>query len=69
MADKTKTVRHTISLPVLLTGIFLVLKLVGEISWGWFWVLSPIIISVGIGFSVLLIMLILSVLASVLDGK
>lgn len=31
-----------ISLPVLLTIVFIVLKLIGKISWSWWWVLSPL---------------------------
>lgn len=33
----------------LLTIVFIVLKLLKVISWSWFWVLSPTIISVVIG--------------------
>jgi Flp pilus assembly protein TadB len=32
-------------LPVLLTIIFVILKLTGVIAWGWLWVLSPLWIS------------------------
>lgn len=39
----------------LLTIAFIVLKLIGKIDWSWFWVLSPIIFSVGFGILVLLI--------------
>jgi len=38
----------------LLTIVFIVLKLVGTISWSWWWVLSPIWISSGLGISILL---------------
>ena len=31
-----------ISFPVLLTIVFIVLKLIGIISWSWWWVLSPL---------------------------
>ena len=37
-----------ISLPVLLTIVFIVLKLIGKISWSWWWVLSPLWIYVAI---------------------
>lgn len=37
-----------ISLPVLLTIVFIVLKLIGKISWSWWWVLSPLWIFVAI---------------------
>jgi hypothetical protein len=33
-----------------LTLIFIVLKLVGFLAWSWFWVLSPIILELVIGF-------------------
>ena len=33
-------------IPTLLTVIFLVLKLTGNITWSWIWVLSPLWISV-----------------------
>lgn len=31
-----------ISLPILLTLIFMVLKLCGVITWSWWWVLCPV---------------------------
>lgn len=37
-----------VSLPVVLTLIFVVLKLVGVIDWPWLWVLSPLWIAVGL---------------------
>lgn len=43
----------------LLTIVFLVLKLCGVITWSWFWVLSPIIFSVGI---IILIFIIIGVI-------
>lgn len=33
----------------LLTLLFIGLKLTGYIAWSWFWVLSPIIISMSVG--------------------
>jgi len=41
-----------------LTILFIALKLIGEITWSWWWVLSPIWISVGLVILVLLIILI-----------
>lgn len=41
-----------------LTLIFIVLKLTNVIAWSWWWVLSPILIPVGIGVAAFLIMLI-----------
>ena len=36
-----------------LTIVFVVLKLVGTIDWSWWWVLSPILIEIGITVLVL----------------
>lgn len=46
---------YGISFTGLLTVAFIVLKLCGVISWSWWWVLSPIWISVGLVIGVLLI--------------
>lgn len=43
----------------LLTIVFTVLKLLGKITWSWWWVLSPLWISAGLVFLVLLGILIL----------
>ena len=63
-------------LPVLLAIIFMILKLCNVITWSWFWVFSPIIISFGLGIALvlfaLLIMLIfgsIRVLIEMLDRK
>lgn len=47
------------SLPVLLAIIFMILKLCNVITWSWFWVFSPIIISFGLGIGLLLFVLFL----------
>ena len=38
-----------------LTVIFVVLKLVGVIAWSWWWVLSPILIDIGLTIIALVI--------------
>lgn len=38
----------------LLTIVFIVLKLLGKITWSWWWVLSPLWISAGLTIPVLL---------------
>ena len=52
MADNTKTIQvindpkskkgNGVSFATILTVVFINLKLSGEISWSWIWVLSPI---------------------------
>lgn len=39
----------------LLTVVFITLKLLGEIDWSWWWVLSPVWISTGLVIFILLI--------------
>ncbi len=43
----------------LLTITFVVLKLCGIINWSWFWVLSPLIFSLGIGVVVIIVVFII----------
>ena len=46
--QETKVVRSGgLGLGSILTIVFVVLKLCGVIDWNWFWVLSPIIFSIG----------------------
>lgn len=47
----------------LLTLVFIVLKLCGVINWSWWWVLSPLWISVGLVIAVLLIIGIICLIA------
>jgi hypothetical protein len=47
-------------LPVLLAIIFMILKLCNVITWSWFWVFSPIIISCGLGIGLLLLVLLIT---------
>ena len=42
-----------------LTILFIALKLIGEITWPWWWVLSPIWISIGLVVLFILIIIIL----------
>lgn len=53
-SEKTSGVGFT----VLLTIVFIVLKLCGIITWSWWWVLSPLWIS-AIGWVILLIVVLL----------
>lgn len=47
----------------LLTIVFIVLKLLGKITWSWWWVLSPLWISASIGILMLIIMLIIALIS------
>ncbi len=48
-SDSPVVVNGGVGFGGLLTIVFIVLKLVGVISWSWLWVLSPIWILIGIG--------------------
>lgn len=43
----------------LLTVVFITLKLCGIITWSWWWVLSPLWISVGLGLVVWIVLMII----------
>ena len=52
MNESTPIVVRGTSLPTLLTVLFVALKLCGVIDWSWWWVLSPIPITLGIALVV-----------------
>ena len=58
MSD-TQTTSSGIGFTGLLTIVFIVLKLTNYITWSWWWVLSPIWISLGITIFILLIILVI----------
>lgn len=47
----------------LLTLLFIALKLLKQITWSWWWVLSPILIPVGLSVVLLLMALILLIVS------
>lgn len=55
MANIEKQVSGGIGFPGLLTIVFIVLKLTEVIDWSWWWVLSPILISIALGIIALII--------------
>lgn len=56
MNDKTRYVGPNFL--ELLTLVFVVLKLLGKINWSWWWVLSPIWLSIGIAIIVAIILIV-----------
>ena len=44
--SESKNTNNGIGFTDLLTIVFIVLKLIGKITWSWWWVLSPIWISI-----------------------
>lgn len=54
MSDKNNNNYVGIGFLQALTIAFVVLKLVGVIEWSWFWVLSPVLISIAFVFLIIL---------------
>lgn len=63
MSDKEKQTTGSIGFFGLLTIVFITLKLTGFITWHWFWVLSPILIPVGLVILSATIVIIIAVVA------
>jgi uncharacterized protein (DUF983 family) len=45
--------------------VFIVLKLVGVISWSWLWVLSPLWISIALWIFIMILVLIIGLIATI----
>ena len=62
MENKTVTTRFGLSIfdiSVLLTIVFVILKLCGVIAWSWWWVVSPIVFAIGLFILSVIILFIL----------
>jgi len=57
MNESTPIVVRGTSLPTLLTVLFIALKLCDIIDWSWWWVLSPIPITLGVALGVFAVVL------------
>ena len=55
MPDKLSSSAGGIGFVGLLTIVFIVLKLIGKITWSWWWVLSPIWIPTVVTIGILLL--------------
>ncbi len=63
MSNNSSSSSSGIGFPGLLTVLFIGLKLTGYINWSWWWVLSPIWISVSIVFAIILIIAAIALIA------
>lgn len=57
MSESSSSSSSGIGFVGLLTIVFITLKLTGHIAWSWWWVLSPLWISFGIGIIIFLAVL------------
>jgi len=61
MSKSSSSTSSGVGFTGLLTIVFIVLKLLGKITWSWWWVLSPIWISAIIFIGILIIVFILHI--------
>ncbi len=62
MENKTVITRFGLSIfdiSILLTIVFVILKLCGVIAWSWWWVVSPIVFAIGLFILSVIILFIL----------
>lgn len=61
----------TISIPIFVTLVFVGLQILGVINWPWYFILAPILISVGLGiiFTLLVLFILIIVLALKLKNE
>ncbi len=62
MSNNSSSSSSGIGFPGLLTVLFIGLKLTGHINWSWWWVLSPMIISLSIFLLIILAFIIIALL-------
>ena len=67
--ENTKVVYKGLGLLNILTIIFVIAKICGAITWSWWLVLLPSLISIGLGLAIWLIGLIAIIVIAVLDLK
>ena len=60
MSDKNQTNLIDSSLPTLLFIVFLILKLIGNIDWSWWWVTSPLWIPIAVALAFIVLVMILN---------
>lgn len=64
-----KNTSGSIGIPTVLFIVFLVLKLVGVISWSWWWVTAPLWIPFCFGLIVLIVTIILLIARAIIRKK
>ena len=67
--QNNKNVSSGMGLGSVLTVIFIVLKLCGLIDWSWWWVLSPVWISIGLALVIILIVVICCAISDWIDEQ
>lgn len=52
----------------LLTIVFIVLKLIGQIQWSWIWVLSPLWIPIALFLAIIIVILLACLIVGLIDN-
>lgn len=68
MSNQNKSTSGGIGFAGLLTIVFITLKLCNVIAWSWWWVLSPIWISLGLVLGIIAIVGIIALIAALMSG-
>jgi hypothetical protein len=69
MSNNTSHSSGGIGFAGVLTIVFIVLKLVHEITWSWWWVLSPLWISAALGVAVIAIVIVFGAVAGAFGSR
>ncbi len=67
--EKNTTVYGGTSIVTLLQVAFIVLKLCKVITWKWFYVMLPTIISAGLAVGILLLVIVVSIISSLVESR
>ena len=67
MSDSKSTQSGGIGLSTIIFLIFLVLKLIGQITWSWWWVTAPLWLPAGIFLVVMLIIFIIALIVAAIS--
>ena len=68
MSNTNSSTSGGIGFAGLLTIVFITLKLCNVIAWSWWWVLSPIWISIGLVLGIIAIVGIIALIAALMSG-
>ena len=67
--QNNKATSSGVGIPTVVLVVFVILKLVGVINWSWWWVLSPLWISLGLWLVLILITVLCSVIVNYIDKR
>jgi membrane protein YdbS with pleckstrin-like domain len=65
----TSTTSGGIGFTGLLTIAFIILKLCHVIEWSWWWVLSPLWISLALGIAILTVVIVIAIICNTIEDR